>query len=141
MTNLNLQHWKLSTDAEGIAWAVLDKAGESANSLSSTVMTELGQLLDALDRQPPKALIFRSGKDAGFIAGADIQEFTQLDTAEKGRNWSSAAGTCLTGWRRCRTQRWPWCVGTALAVVSNWRWLAAICWRSTSPEPRWGCRK
>jgi 3-hydroxyacyl-CoA dehydrogenase/enoyl-CoA hydratase/3-hydroxybutyryl-CoA epimerase len=43
MTNLNLQHWKLSTDAEGIAWAVLDKAGESANSLSSAVMAELGQ--------------------------------------------------------------------------------------------------
>jgi hypothetical protein len=42
-------------------------------------------VLDELDRQPPKALIFRSGKSAGFIAGADIQEFTQLDSAEKGR--------------------------------------------------------
>ena len=28
---LNLQHWRVDTDAEGIAWATLDKAGESAN--------------------------------------------------------------------------------------------------------------
>ncbi|MBI2306976.1 MAG: enoyl-CoA hydratase/isomerase family protein [Rhodocyclales bacterium] len=82
---LNLQHWRVAVDGEGIAWATLDKAGESANSLSKAVMGELGQVLDALERQPPKALIFRSGKEAGFIAGADIQEFTQLDTAEKGR--------------------------------------------------------
>ena len=27
----------------------------------------------------------RSGKEAGFIAGADIEEFSQLDSAEKGR--------------------------------------------------------
>ncbi|MDQ5879599.1 MAG: 3-hydroxyacyl-CoA dehydrogenase / enoyl-CoA hydratase / 3-hydroxybutyryl-CoA epimerase [Pseudomonadota bacterium] len=82
MMTLNLQHWRVETDAEGIAWATLDKAGESANSLSKTVMDELGQMLDAFDRTPPKAVIFRSGKEAGFIAGADIQEFTQLDTAE-----------------------------------------------------------
>lgn len=83
--NLNLQHWSVAQDAEGIATATLDKAGESANSLSVAVMSELGHILDAFDRQPPRALIFRSGKEAGFIAGADIQEFTRLDTADKGR--------------------------------------------------------
>src|ERR1019366_4366543 len=30
-------------------------------------------------------LIFRSGKAAGFIAGADIEEFTRLDSAAAGR--------------------------------------------------------
>ena len=43
MTNLNLQHWCLDVDAEGITWAILDKAGESANSLSRAVMDELGR--------------------------------------------------------------------------------------------------
>ena len=38
MSNLNLQHWRLDVDAEGITWAVLDKAGESANSLSRAVI-------------------------------------------------------------------------------------------------------
>ncbi|WP_153131150.1 3-hydroxyacyl-CoA dehydrogenase NAD-binding domain-containing protein [Dechloromonas hortensis] len=82
---LNLQHWRVERDAEGVATAILDKAGESANSLSVAVMAELAQILDGFDQQPPKGLIFRSGKAAGFIAGADIEEFTQLDTPEKGR--------------------------------------------------------
>ncbi len=83
--NLNLQHWRVELDTEGVAIAIFDKAGESANSLSVAVMGELAQILDAFERTPPKGLIFRSGKAAGFIAGADIQEFTQLDTPEKGR--------------------------------------------------------
>jgi 3-hydroxyacyl-CoA dehydrogenase/enoyl-CoA hydratase/3-hydroxybutyryl-CoA epimerase len=78
------QHWQLEVDAQGVAWATLNKAGESTNSLSSLVMDELSQLLDQLDRSPPKGLIFRSGKAAGFIAGADIQEFTQARYAAKG---------------------------------------------------------
>ncbi len=79
-----MKHWQLSTEANGIAIAVLDKAGESANSLSAEVMAEFSQLLDQLDLYPPKGLIIRSGKEAGFIAGADIGEFSQLDTPEKG---------------------------------------------------------
>ncbi len=83
MSGPHFQHWRLEVDAQGLAWATLDKAGESTNSLSSAVMNELSLLLDQLDHRPPQGLIFRSGKTAGFIAGADIQEFTQLDTPEK----------------------------------------------------------
>ena len=54
------QHWQLEVDAQGLAWATLNKAGESTNSLSSSVMDELSQLLDQLDRSPPKGLIFPS---------------------------------------------------------------------------------
>ncbi|GAB2182362.1 3-hydroxyacyl-CoA dehydrogenase NAD-binding domain-containing protein [Denitratisoma sp. agr-D3] len=72
------QHWQLSRDEQGIAWLVLDKAGENANSLSKAVMAELGSVLDHLNTHPPKALVIRSGKDAGFIAGADIGEFDEL---------------------------------------------------------------
>ncbi len=78
-----MTNWKLDRDAEGIAWATLDCAGASTNTLSQAVMAELAALLDELERQPPKGLVFRSGKEAGFIAGADIEEFTRLDTAEK----------------------------------------------------------
>ncbi len=85
MNASKLQHWQLDIDVDGIAWATLDKAGESTNSLSSAVLGELAQLLDQLEARPPTGLIFRSGKAAGFVAGADIQEFAQLDSAEKGR--------------------------------------------------------
>ncbi|HNJ50654.1 MAG TPA: 3-hydroxyacyl-CoA dehydrogenase NAD-binding domain-containing protein [Accumulibacter sp.] len=77
-------HWQLAEDADGIVWATLDKGGESTNSLSTAVLQELARMLDRFDAQPPRGLIFRSGKAAGFIAGADVEEFTELDTAEKG---------------------------------------------------------
>lgn len=80
-----MKHWQLIKEESGIIVAVFDKAGESANSLSAEVMAEFGEILDQLDKQPPKGLIVRSGKEAGFIAGADIEEFSQLDSAEKGR--------------------------------------------------------
>ena len=80
-----MKHWQLNKEENGIVVVVIDKAGESANSLSAEVMAEFGEILDQLDKQPPKGLIIRSGKEAGFIAGADIGEFSQLDTADKGR--------------------------------------------------------
>lgn len=80
-----LQHWKLERDADGLAWATLDVAGASTNTLGAAVMLELAGLLDELDRQPPKGLVIRSGKAAGFIAGADIDEFTRLDSPAAAR--------------------------------------------------------
>ena len=80
-----MKNWTLDRDTDGILWATLDKAESSTNVLSAAVMAELAQILDQCDREPPKALIFRSGKEAGFIAGADIEEFTRMDTPAKGR--------------------------------------------------------
>lgn len=80
-----MKHWKIEREQDGLAWLTLDREGAAANALSAEVMAELGQALDELDKTPPKALIIRSGKAAGFIAGADIEEFTQLDSAEKAK--------------------------------------------------------
>ncbi|RIX43608.1 MAG: crotonase [Rhodocyclales bacterium GT-UBC] len=128
--NLNLQHWRVNLDAEGVATAILDKAGESANSLSAAVLAELGLILDAFERQAPKGLIFQSGKEAGFIAGADIQEFTQLDTAEKGR------ALVERGWslfNRLAAVRYPTlavvrghCLGGGLELALACRYLLAV---------------
>lgn len=128
--NLNLQHWKIALDAEGIAMATLDKAGESANSLSVAVMSELGQILDALDKQPPKALIFCSGKEAGFIAGADIQEFTQLDTPEKGkalveRGWNLFNRLAAVSYPTLAIVRGH-CLGGGLELALACRYLLAV---------------
>jgi len=75
--------WQLSRDAEGIVTLSLDRPGSSANSLSRPILEELAALLAPLRAQPPRGLILRSGKSSGFIAGADIREFTTLRTAEE----------------------------------------------------------
>jgi len=70
-----MQHWTLARDVDGIAWLTFDKAGATANTLSTAVLAELNTALDMLDQQPPKGLVIRSGKANGFIAGADVEEF------------------------------------------------------------------
>ena len=76
--------WRSTTDAEGILWLTLDKPGGSTNVLSRAVLQELDQLLEPLATRPPRGLVIRSGKASGFIAGADIKEFTTLASAEQG---------------------------------------------------------
>lgn len=73
-----LIHWKCTRDADGIAWLALDKADASVNVLSAPVLTELDALLTLLEQDLPTAVIVHSAKKSGFIAGADIKEFTTL---------------------------------------------------------------
>jgi len=130
MKTNDYQHWQLEVDADGIAWATLDKAGEATNSLSSAVINELGRILEQLDTYPPKGLVFRSGKAAGFVAGADIQEFTQLDTPEKGLE------LVARGWHlfnRLAAVRYPTlalvrghCLGGGLELALACRYLLAV---------------
>jgi 3-hydroxyacyl-CoA dehydrogenase/enoyl-CoA hydratase/3-hydroxybutyryl-CoA epimerase len=83
------RHWKLERDTSdpntGVVWAILDTADSSTNTLGGEVMAELNLILDECDKNPPKGLIFKSAKEAGFIAGANIEEFTSADTPEKAR--------------------------------------------------------
>jgi 3-hydroxyacyl-CoA dehydrogenase / enoyl-CoA hydratase / 3-hydroxybutyryl-CoA epimerase len=68
-------HWRLRSDEDGIAWLLCDKKNASANTLSADVLTELDAVLDKLERDRPRALVIRSAKPSGFIAGADIAGF------------------------------------------------------------------
>jgi 3-hydroxyacyl-CoA dehydrogenase/enoyl-CoA hydratase/3-hydroxybutyryl-CoA epimerase len=70
--------WKLERDAEGIAWLTLDKPNTSANVLSAAVLAELNEHLARLERELPRGLVLISAKKSGFIAGADIREFTGI---------------------------------------------------------------
>jgi 3-hydroxyacyl-CoA dehydrogenase/enoyl-CoA hydratase/3-hydroxybutyryl-CoA epimerase len=73
-----MQHWSLTLDADGLARLVFDRVGASANTLGAPVLAELNEVLDLLDRDPPRGLVIASGKANGFIAGADVDEFTQI---------------------------------------------------------------
>ena len=79
---MDLQNWTIETDDEGIAWLRLDKADSNANVLSNKVMSELNSAVEPFVMTPPRGLVIHSGKRSGFIMGADINEFTSVDTPE-----------------------------------------------------------
>jgi len=74
--------WTLTRDADGIATLSLDVPGRSANTLGAAVLDELSTELARIEAEPPLGLIIRSAKPSGFIAGADINEFTQIGSAD-----------------------------------------------------------
>src|SRR6188472_3532469 len=76
-------HWRLETDADGIAWLIFDLQGSSTNTLGSAPMQELNERLTEIEASKPRAVIIRSAKDGGFIAGADITEFAGLTDLEQ----------------------------------------------------------
>src|SRR5437016_2947279 len=69
------RHFKLTRDADGVAWLLFDRDGSSANTLSAEVIEELDKVLAALETERPAGLVIRSAKKSGFIAGADVNEF------------------------------------------------------------------
>ena len=76
------QHWRLERDGSGLGWLTLDRASASTNTLSAAVMEELRAMLAELAAAPPRGLVIRSGKANGFIAGADVDEFGELQSVE-----------------------------------------------------------
>src|ERR1700743_2008644 len=69
------RHFKLTRDADGVAWLLFDRDGSSANTLSADVMEEFDRVIGELESARPAGLVIRSAKTSGFIAGADVNEF------------------------------------------------------------------
>ena len=77
-----LRDWRFSIDPQGIAWAVFDREGESQNSLGRRSLEELAMIIERAEQgardKSIRGLVFISGKEKGFIVGADVREFEQL---------------------------------------------------------------
>ena len=76
------KHWKLVTDIDNVLWLSIDREGESTNSLSLEVLSELGAIIDGLEENAPVGLVLQSAKPGSFIVGADVREFDDYDDAE-----------------------------------------------------------
>ncbi len=72
-------HWHIETRNDGILILSLDRKDANVNALCQAVLNELDTLIERIAFAPPKGLIIRSTKKAGFIAGADIAEFAEFD--------------------------------------------------------------
>ena len=80
---MDLKHWKLEVDAQNLAWLWFDRADTATNTFSTEALEELGRVADHLATMPPKGLAILSAKENGFAAGADIDEFTTISSAEQ----------------------------------------------------------
>jgi 3-hydroxyacyl-CoA dehydrogenase / enoyl-CoA hydratase / 3-hydroxybutyryl-CoA epimerase len=82
-----LKDWRYSVDGEGIAWAVFDREGESANSLCRRPIEELQAIVEAVEAgardKTVRGLVLISGKEKNFIVGADIREFESFTTEQQ----------------------------------------------------------
>ncbi len=76
-------HWNVETDSNGILWLRLDKADASANVLSGDVLRDFNEILQPLAAAAPRGVVVYSGKQNGFVMGADINEFTKIETSEQ----------------------------------------------------------
>jgi 3-hydroxyacyl-CoA dehydrogenase/enoyl-CoA hydratase/3-hydroxybutyryl-CoA epimerase len=84
ISHLSSENWSIERDADELVWICLDKAGSSANVLSEAVLREFEAIIDALEELPPRGAVIYSGKPGGFVMGADINEFTAIETPEQG---------------------------------------------------------
>ena len=79
----NYKHWKLVTDNNNILWVDFDRDNYPVNSFNQEVMDELSQLTEEIERIKPQGVVVSSAKKNGFIAGADITQFSDLKTQEE----------------------------------------------------------
>ncbi len=82
-----LKDWRFSIDGEGIAWAIFDREGESANSLGRRGIEELQAIVERVEAEARaknvRGLVIMSGKEKTFIVGADIREFESFTTEQQ----------------------------------------------------------
>lgn len=76
------KNWDVKNDEHGIAWLHLNVPKSSANILNEQVILELDSIVNDLSGNEPTGVVILSDKESGFIAGADINEFTTFDTEE-----------------------------------------------------------
>ena len=132
MTDLSgLRDWRFSIDGQGIAWAVFDREGESQNSLGRRALEELAAIVERTEQgardKSIRGLVFISGKEKGFIVGADVREFDQAQTEQQ-----VAEAVALVNGYLDRIERLPipvvccihgFCLGGGLelALACHWR--------------------
>ena len=81
--NKTYKNFTVNTDARGIHTVTLDVPGRPMNVLDRSVMTELEQIVSDLEtRSDIKLLVIRSGKESGFLAGADVSVIADIESAE-----------------------------------------------------------
>ena len=77
-----MTNWRFEVDIEGIGWLTIDTPNSPVNTVSRLALSELETALmrveDLIASGEVVGLVIQSGKDSGFIAGADVSEFDTM---------------------------------------------------------------
>lgn len=81
---MELTHFSLDVDEDGVATVLMDRAGESMNTLGPEVGPDLERIIDRLESDDAiRAVVLGSAKPDNFLAGADIRWFAELTDASE----------------------------------------------------------
>lgn len=85
---LNLKNFKVSIDADRVLTAVLDVPERPVNVFDDSVLRDLDAVVKYAQQNAHTGVlmvVFRSGKPAGFLAGADIHRLQAIQNEEEGQ--------------------------------------------------------
>ena len=84
MTTPDYIHFSVGCDDSGVFRIVLNVPDKPMNILDHNVMRELGQIIADLEQRDDVCLVvFKSGKESGFLAGADVEAIQAIRSPEQ----------------------------------------------------------
>lgn len=83
MKQKKYKNWHVEIDNDQIAWLYFDRASSNVNTINPEVLDELSDLLTAAEKSTYSGIVIASAKSSGFIAGADIEQFTHFTKVEE----------------------------------------------------------
>ncbi|WP_010587739.1 3-hydroxyacyl-CoA dehydrogenase NAD-binding domain-containing protein [Schlesneria paludicola] len=83
MSDLHLTNFDVHRDERGLMTAILNVADQPINVFNESVLRDLDGLIRAIELDGSvTAVVFRSGKESGFLAGADLRVIESLNGPE-----------------------------------------------------------
>lgn len=80
----SFQNLKVERTNPGVMTVSFDMPGRPVNIFDESLLRELGRLIELLEQERGLSLVvFRSGKESGFFAGADVHRIQEIATAEE----------------------------------------------------------
>jgi 3-hydroxyacyl-CoA dehydrogenase/enoyl-CoA hydratase/3-hydroxybutyryl-CoA epimerase len=86
MFNSKYNHFTIEVDSQNVVTVSLCVAGRPMNVLDWSVMNELDQVVAELEQcKTARVVVFRSHKESGFLAGADVHGIAKITSPEEVR--------------------------------------------------------
>lgn len=88
---MSLTSFSTTIDQRGILTAVLDVTDRGQNVFTPEVVEELSAIVDQVESDKSiRLVVFRSGKESGFLAGADVEQIAEVVDPDQARSLSRA---------------------------------------------------